>query len=1254
MQLPAVLKPFQKIGEKLFNEGKVKQIEFSGGTYQVQVSDDKQHQDVWSFLQLDNRNRLKDSFCSCDESEDVAACPHLAASFLYIFNNSKLPLHQRFEKSLWNKLCYLYGDRLKFKADLFNPSSKGIYAIYSVGGKQIFLVQGKTKPAMAHLKDLLFNRQPETEETSLKFSNLPQEEIILWKEGRPSAHLSYELSFWSDLAKWLMSLQDEGKKYRIEFEYSPQDIPNYISIDFDDLYCKFYLSEANLPIIIPALTTVKAPLPVHNVSSQDITKITYDKEKGCFLVDSKESAKKAKSLQEMPKGTRFGSWLYVPKKGFYPLDPLGLLSSKTINSDQVSRVLNENFPFVKDHLEGAVLHEDPIKVSYTLDFDDAWNLHINSYIFTPGDLNLPGSRFFGEWAYLEDDGFYKLENLLFKQVETVIKSDEVGDFIQQNRTWLNQHEGFETHLASVEAQLTYKMDSEMGPLSFQRTVTSASKENGKAKDFGPWVYIAGQGFYAKVTTHIGLPLRPGIALNAEQIPMFIRVNREELKMVPHFFSEKCPVIHAGLDISIDANGQIFVSPQYDLLPEYNHKMIGFFDEFTYVQGEGFAELPAECRLPVDYRTPVNIDPNNQALFLNFMLKNLRPLVTHLDPRLESPKQLSLVAHNIARADLDSKGWYTIKLGYQSDLGETTVSDLWGILKKKQRFCFSEAGLIDLEDKRFDWLRLLAKKRLDRRSNTLTLSTIELIRLNAFDPIETLKDNESDYQHSIELLKELTEFQIPDEPDLQGLKSDLRPYQQIGLHWLWFLYHHGLSGLLCDDMGLGKTHQTMALLAAVTNYHKKRGEGVNRHFLIVCPTSVIYHWQDKLAEFLPELRVCTFYGSNRSIKEFREQYDILLTSYGVWRNEHELLSHIPFEVGVFDEIQIAKNHNSRIHAALSHVNSQMRLGLTGTPIENHLRELKSLFDLVLPTYMPGEKDFREYFVKPIEKDRDPERKTLLSRLIHPFVMRRKKEDVLTDLPEKIEEISHCGLSDEQARMYNQVVERSRKVVLEELAQKDEPIPYIHVFAILSYLKQICDHPACYLKEPEKSKEFQSGKWDLFVELLNEARESRQKVVVFSQYLNMLDIIQNHLNEAGIGYASIRGSTTDRGDQLKRFNEDPNCEVFVGSLQASGLGVELTAASVVIHYDRWWNAARENQATDRVHRIGQTRGVQVFKLVTKGTFEEKIDAMIARKGQLMEDVVGVDDHRLLKHFTRDEIIELLQNATPTGSVKMEGVS
>ena len=389
-----------------------------------------------------------------------------------------------------------------------------------------------------------------------------------------------------------------------------------------------------------------------------------------------------------------------------------------------------------------------------------------------------------------------------------------------------------------------------------------------------------------------------------------------------------------------------------------------------------------------------------------------------------------------------------------------------------------------------------------------------------------------------------------------------------------------------------------------------------------------------------MNVWTFHGMNRSLENFHEESDILLTSYGVWRNEAKALKGMKFDIAIFDEIQIAKNQASQVYHSLLKINARMKLGMTGTPIENRLRELKTLFDLVLPSYMLSESEYKKTFVSPIEKHGNVERKQLLSRLINPFVLRRKKEDVLFDLPEKTEEVSYCDLLPQQVQLYTQVLSSSRDRILNDLRSNSSPIPYIHIFALLAHLKQICNHPAVYLKEPEEYKNYQSGKWNLFVELLEEARESGQKVVVFSQYLTMLDIIESYLKEHNIGYATIRGSTVNRGEQVERFNTNPKCEVFVASLQAAGLGIDLTAASVVIHYDRWWNAAREKQATDRVHRIGQTRGVQVFKLTTKATIEEHIDLMISKKGQLLEDIIGVDNHQIIKKLDRDEIIELLQ--------------
>jgi SNF2 family DNA or RNA helicase len=487
-----------------------------------------------------------------------------------------------------------------------------------------------------------------------------------------------------------------------------------------------------------------------------------------------------------------------------------------------------------------------------------------------------------------------------------------------------------------------------------------------------------------------------------------------------------------------------------------------------------------------------------------------------------------------------------------------------------------------------------------------------------------------------LLQELESFSSSKKFCLDLLNAQLRPYQETGLQWLWFLYCHELSGLLCDEMGLGKTHQAMALMACA-NYEDERK---TNKYLVVCPTSVIYHWQESLEKFLPDVKVCVFHGYPRDLSEFDEKYQVLLTSYGILRLEKDKISEFDFEIAIYDEIQIAKNYISKTHKALKLVPAKMRLGLTGTPIENYLQELKALFDVILPNYLPSVQMFREFFTVPIEKKFDEGRKRLLSSLIKPFILRRKKSEVLLDLPEKIEEIAHCDLSLEQKQLYNETLNLTKRKVMDQLKEKNKPIPYAHVFAIMGKLKQICDHPSLIYKDIDNFQSHESGKWDLFVELLNEARESSQKVVIFSQYLNMLAIIEKYLKKKSIGYAVIKGSTKNRAEEIRRFHQDPKCEVFVASLLAAGLGINLSAGSVVIHYDRWWNAAKEDQATDRVHRIGQSRGVQVFKLVTKNTLEERIHQLIQRKRSLVEDTIGVDDSESIKRLTREEIIAALQ--------------
>lgn len=1238
MELPKSLKSFEEKAVELLGSGCVRDIEFSGGTYQVLVFDPKSKKEEWAFLQLDARGRLRDSFCSCKESETHHECIHQAVAFLYLFDAQQVPLHVRFEKSLWNILCRYCADTIGTRPDLLKVGGRGHYSLKASGGKILFSVKGRTPESIKRLEKIMFDRQHETEETSLKFSNLSIEELQLWRQGKPTNQLRYELSFWNDLAKLMMFWQEERVLYTISFGNSNRKIPNRIFIHFPEMEFDFFIPEADLPLMIPALGMVRSPLAIYSEPQEEIESIVYDKKQKGLIVTQKQKEAAALKPEGEGKGIDVDGWVFVPGDGFYLKQRDHALQAGVLKGKSLETALNEHTPLIREMIEGCSLYDSPTPLSYVISFDDHWNLHIEAYLFSPGDLMSDGSYSLGDWVYIEGKGFLRVEDRYFDNIDTVVAADAVADFVTDHRMWLNNQEGFRIHLSHMEADLSYRL-TEDNRLTFSRYLT-ISDEGVKTKDFGRWVFVGGQGFFSKVSMQTSLPVRAGVSIAPNQISTFIRANRDELQLVTGFFSASCPVEKSGVRIELKGQEEIEITPEYTLLSEYRGADVRYFDEFVYVHGEGFYELPADKRLPERYRSLVVIDGEGLAQFLKYELPSIESIATYIDPRLRRSTSGRLLANSIEAEEGKEGEKYTLKLKFETEFGAIPVASLWWSFMKKRRFVFSEAGLIDLTEKRFSWLKTLKKDRVDRRGNSIELTTLELMRLNAFDEmvVSTKKDEVS--VHSQQLIKELTQFRVPDAPDLAGLESHLRPYQEIGVNWLWFLYRHGLSGLLCDDMGLGKTHQAMALLVAVTNFLRKKETPGKKHFLVVCPTSVIYHWQEKLSAFLPGLKVWTFYGANRSLETFYEHCDILLTSYGIWRNEAEVLTDYDFEVAIFDEIQIAKNYTSRIYNALTRVKARMRLGLSGTPIENHLRELKTLFDITLPTYMPGETEYREYFVRPIEKEDSQERKELLSRLIKPFVMRRKKEDVLLDLPEKIEEIAHCDLHAQQHKMYTEVLTASRERIIDELSDEGRPIPYMHVFALLSHLKQICDHPAVYLKKPEQYKSYGSGKWDLFVELLSEARESQQKVVVFSQYLNMIDIIEEYLKEHGIDYATIRGSTVNRGEQLQRFKDDPRCEVFVASLQAAGLGVDLTSASVVIHYDRWWNAARERQATDRVHRIGQVRGVQVFKLMTKDTIEEHIDFLIAKKGKLMDDIVGVDDHQVIKRLERQEIMKLLQ--------------
>lgn len=1193
------------------------EIVFSGPTYQIEVIDSEGNK-FWPFLQFDEKGALKDAFCSCESEEEH--CRHLAFAFSKIYKGHKLPLHQRFQRSFWNRLFLILADHIGYSSSSLQKTQKG----YAYQNEIQFSLQFKNEEGKKRIESFLGPRHKETPENSLKFSSLTAEEISHWKEGRPSASLRYELSFWSDIAKWMMLYHEDEKDYTLTFQ-DVDDLPLHLTFECTFLKLEVTITEGELEKLIPSLEKVRSSLKVIKQPEQGIVSITYDPIKQCLDIQREKTTPIL--FQRQQEGKKIGSWWYIPQEGFYPESQESSLKGTFICKEDIGHTLDSFSDLIAAHLRNLKVVSQTKILSYDLFFDPQWNWHFHAYLFKKDDLKHPLDAFFGNWVYIHERGFFRVEEPLFETPQKILSPNEVSSFINQHRIWLNSQKGFNTHLAGIEAHLSYAVKKD-GNLRFYSQLRT--EETLEIKDFGDWIYIQKQGFFSKKLSRLGDVVRPGVEVPAAELSSFIRKYREELENVPHFFFPICPLALRGLSIQGRSSTSIAITPKERVLPEFESLHLRFFGDFVYIEGKGFNELPIPFRIHPQYQKEMIIHQDRLQGFFDEEFEQLSESIIELDPRLKKPHKLALEVHSLSR---NPEGGLKAELYYASEHGKVSLIDFFDAIQKKRRYLFSEAGRIDLFDPRLQWIRQQKMPTVDEQG-ILQLSVMEFMRLETFEGLLGPSEETPHAQETRSLLHELRDFIVSDKPSPKELKSHLRLYQQTGLEWLWFLYRNGLSGLLCDEMGLGKTHQAMALMASI----KQKKEKKKCLFLVVCPTSVIYHWQDKLQNFLPGLKVVMFHGIKRSLKRL-PKVGVILTTYGILRMDRKELTSIPFEVAIYDEIQMAKNPQSQIHNALSEMKANMRLGLTGTPIENNLRELKSLFDIILPGYFPSESFYREHFTIPIEREGSEEKKKLLINVIHPFILRRRKKEVLQELPEKSEDVYYCDLSSEQALLYSETLQKNRKQVLETLQSGESPIPYVHIFSILSTLKQICDHPALVHKDPHNYKNYSSAKWDQFTELLEEALESEQKVVIFTQYLFMLDIMQNYFKEKKWDYAQIRGDTSDRKEQLRRFQEDPGCRIFIGSLQAAGVGIDLTAANIVILYDRWWNAARENQAIDRVHRIGQKWAVQVFKLITKGTIEEKIDRIISKKGELMENVILSDDQATIKKFNRSDLIDLL---------------
>ncbi|XXF80070.1 SNF2-related protein [Myxococcaceae bacterium GXIMD 01537] len=466
---------------------------------------------------------------------------------------------------------------------------------------------------------------------------------------------------------------------------------------------------------------------------------------------------------------------------------------------------------------------------------------------------------------------------------------------------------------------------------------------------------------------------------------------------------------------------------------------------------------------------------------------------------------------------------------------------------------------------------------------------------------------------------------------EGLQATLRHYQEAGLSWLWFLRRHALSGILADDMGLGKTVQSLSLMQKVANEEGRKPS------LVVAPTSVLANWEREAERFTPGLKTMVWHGQDRRERaEDLKQVDLVLTSYALVRRDLEQLSEVGFRYVILDEAQNIKNADSATAQACKALPSETRLALTGTPLENRLSELWSIFDFLMPGFLGSAEGFSDRYEQPIQVANDATVRDRLRRRIQPFIMRRLKTEVAKDLPPKTESVAWCEMEPGQAALYREVLEESRRKVHESIEKVGFKRSRVSILAALMRLRQVCCDPRL-LKLPPGTLLPDSAKLERFGQLVDDLVAEGHRALVFSQFTEMLELLKAEADKRGLRYLYLDGRTKDRMAKVDEFNQADGPPLFFISLKAGGTGLNLTAADYVIHYDPWWNPAVEDQATDRTHRIGQTRAVISYKLITRGTVEEKILALQRRKKDLAAGVLGGDGD-FGKSLTEQDIQDL----------------
>ncbi|MCG8499857.1 MAG: DEAD/DEAH box helicase [Firmicutes bacterium] len=571
-----------------------------------------------------------------------------------------------------------------------------------------------------------------------------------------------------------------------------------------------------------------------------------------------------------------------------------------------------------------------------------------------------------------------------------------------------------------------------------------------------------------------------------------------------------------------------------------------------------------------------------------------------------------------------------------DIPDAQLEELFASIRQKKKYHrLKDGSFIPLNGPALEPVAQLVEN-LDISPKDLKKKVIELPKYRAMYVDSTLREAQLQHFERNIAFKQLVqnikepqdmEFAIPDE-----LQSVLRGYQKVGFKWFKTLAAYGLGGILADDMGLGKTLQVIAFVLS-------EKESSLPPSLVIAPTSLLYNWQDEVKKFVPHMHVVVVSGSQQERQQQLqniENADFVITSYPLIRRDIEQYAALTFGYCFLDEAQHIKNPHTISAKVVKQVKAKGYFALTGTPVENTLTELWSIFDFIMPGYLFSHTKFIKKYERPIVKKEEQPVLEDLNKHIRPFVLRRMKKDVLKELPEKIESKMTAQMTAEQTKVYLAYLHQARKEVAKEIAAEGFERSRMKILAMLTRLRQICCHPALFIDRYQGG----SGKMSLLMEILEDAIDSGHRILLFSQFTTMLGIMKQYFNKAKITYFYLDGATKaeERRKLVHDFNKGER-KVFLISLKAGGTGLNLTGADMVIHFDPWWNPAVEEQATDRAYRIGQENVVQVMKMITKGTIEEKIYALQQKKKKMIESVIQPGE-TLLSKMTGEEIQMLFE--------------